>query len=282
MSDASIVAPESPLRSRLTGRRAVLGTAAWGVPAVVVASAAPAFARSVNLVPPMACSTVAGIKSLKWSVSPADGLAGWDAAYTGWHPMPSGVSEADKQYYAHGAYVSAGTDAFTSGADNGQPNVASVVTVDYLYEISGDADVTVSTDVTVGYGSGTPNVERQDVVIQLIDGAQISTVAQVTTRHQLGDGTPQPWGSVAGIGTSDAEMVARGYSLQDPYNQGTKTYASDRVSITGGANRTVIVRATFTLHAIPVVRLDADGKLQDGYWVNDDITISRPQLIVNC
>lgn len=253
-----------PLSSRPVARRGVLAAAAWSLPVVTMASAAPAFASSV-CVPgatvlysnrvwqrPWTADTVQDY--LRWNemtvpgTKPPAGLVWPDPTYqnvfTGWlGSVPAGDdSPRAASDYAGG---DAKRDGFASGADNGRTQETSF-TVTYEFPVQRG----VTYELGAHLHAGAAHLVRQRLLVQYSGGGLNSEVARISTT----------WGA-----------------WDNPAPDGYQTLAGETtksVSLTPVTTGTLSVHYLFTLDAPPVVWPNS------GWKENGDISISAPTLTI--
>ena len=274
-------------------RRTVLRSALWAVPAISIASAAPAFATSSS-------TCINGIATYRtWSVTGGslDNGSGTGTSATkvatGWLVRGqygnAGMVSKDEGAWYDGSKSGAGTSnqpegSFLSFANNKVTSTTTVL-VTYGFEVTGTARLTINGTVRLGYGNSGTNpirTERQLVDVRVRQGTgTATTIAKIAHRRRVGTTTTYyPANSnattYAGMLQSDPVVTSAGYTMHTA-TQGQHTYAatygnSTPLLFTGTGRRTIFVDFVLTLH-----RRDTTAGL-----VNDDVIINPPTFSLNC
>lgn len=278
-------------------RRTLMRTAAWSVPAISLASAAPAFASS-------RCQTISA-HHVDWTLTSGainnpdnDRSTGW--LVRGTHTAKF-ISTAQQQYF-DGTHETNGRDSnepdgsFISFANNAaNSTTAAVLTVTYAFEVTGNIDVSVNGILKLGYGNSSTapqRTDRQVVQVQLVDGSVNQELARIA--HQRRTGTNQgnfvylPTGATSAsynaLSRSDATVSANNtngrFVLHQAQpgggHQATATYTTPTpIRLTGSAQAPRTVSLVHTLTLDPLGTSSTTGRL-----VNDDVIINPPTVTV--
>lgn len=261
-------------------RRTLVRGAAWSVPAVTLAAAAPAYAVS----PPTTCRAAAVVRS-SWSIT--SGSLANSQRNTGWlvrgqYSQTGMVSAAEAQWFT--GRTGPGTSnqpngSFLSFANNASTTGQAVILVRYAFQVTGNASVTVAGVAKLGYGNSGTNpqrTERQMLDVAVVDGSRTVRVAGVAHRRRNGSTYYPATANATTYGQlfRTDEAVATGRTLHTGIqgeHTAQATYSSDEIALTSASSqiRTVFVDYTLTLDR----RAGAD-------WVNDDIIINPPTVTV--
>jgi len=208
MTDAP--APENlPVRRQGLDRRTVLKAGAWAAPVIVLASATPAAAASLECDPNAPSPAVA---ALSYAVSGSPILAEERGA-TGWTGTGAGAGAVATEGFHWGSpptgsgFLSEGDTAATAEGD-----APTVVSVSYSFEVQQGGIYSVEASVNAAFGGSGDNSARQFLTLS-VSGAG----ANATQQYTVGD-RPDSWWAVGTDPSepalaSDATLASAGYTL---------------------------------------------------------------------
>lgn len=263
-------------QARSFDRRTLVRTTAWGVPAIAVASAAPAFAVSYN---PDEC-VPAAVVSVGWRLVSGqinqNGSTGWQLG-----TQPKAGTSLEGAYLSGDGvtgesrwFTSEPVGSFISFANNARNDIPAVIEVTYEFNVTGSATLTLANELVMGYGDPNANTERQTLEVVVIDGNSRTTTSKIG--HKRIKGAQQlPTGSIeADLQRSEALLIRDGYTLEEMPSSGRHTR-----SIPG----TPVVVASNDPNPRPVqvvYRVTLDPLMRPG-GVNDDL-ILNPPTVASC
>lgn len=235
---------EEPGVARGLSRRTVVMSAAWSVPVIAAAAAAPMAAASTALGATCTVGVVAPTARLSWSLT-AGTLSTWDRGNTGWTPADASVDLNAPNRAAQSAWVGDSTkDGFVSSSDGG----TSQTTVVALYTFTPTAGATYELSARIvsqtAYGTdGTLYGQWLDA--DILQGATTVPLA----REIVGQ---------TGVPTS-------GYSTDLQWG-GDKTRTA---SFTAATAQPVTVRYTFNLPPMvdPKPTASSPGQVESDFWI---------------
>lgn len=287
-------APHAPATANRKGpaldRRTLVRGAAWSVPAVALTTAAPAYANSMDVPAAQRCSE-AVLTRHSWDV--LSGQLDTSKRNTGWlvrgsYGATGMVSAAEAQWF-DGSRSGSGTSnqsdgSFLSFANNGRTDSNAVIRVRHTFQVTGTVTISVQGVAQLGYGNSGTNpqlTDRQllDVTLSEVGGRENVPVAKLAHRRRNGSRNPYTYYPATATSTtysnllrSDNEVAGSGYTLHTA-TQGEHTYAASYsgqpITLTGSGTRTVYLDHLLTLH-----------RRKNTSWVNDDVIITPPRVIV--
>lgn len=227
-------------------RRALVKSAAWATPVIVLAAAAPGAAASTTTCTP---GPVAAAPVAQWTVTGA--LASWDAGNTGWLPDNS------EHGHAQANWLSGITndDGFLSSGDNAN-STDTTLTVTYSFPVVAGAQYSVELLTSVGRGNGSRALQWVQVMAQ--SGTEVAVLAQVVTGGEAWD---------VPVGAS----APAGYEVQN-YNNSSSKVARTGTFTAGSGAEVGTITYRFTLAGLPTPK-PTSASLGD---VNDDMWVSAP------
>lgn len=278
------------MRQPALDRRALMRGATWSVPAIVLASSAPAFADS--LATPCVIPSTWGTWSVRGAPAGSAPLTpiyetGWMRGTTGNSYLENGTAtyapNSDVSLRHGGTFVNrpAGghadlpAGAFISWANNTSTTTSQFIDITYNFTVAGTATVTLSNQVLLQFGQPSRVAARQTLVMKVTDSVSgEQTVGRVALAREK-NGAPWP-ATDAPHPTTDQQLLDEGFTLvattQTGLGRNVYDWASNPITLTlpGGAttSRTITVTYTFELHPL----LSATG-------VNDDMAIFPPQVV---
>ena len=235
-------------------RRRVVQGVAWATPAVVLAVATPASAASVTALQsaPLVASGSFGAVS---------GVATSNSQYrtNGWLPLSDDPGHANQDW----GLTPGLNDGFLCMDDNASATEPVVVACTFEFAAVVGVTYVISYDMRTGFGNHDYWLSaRESVVLTAsMPGGQTRELDRATVQHDV-DGThpDAPY-----LGTSDADMVAQGYTLVRRYADGNTRHVN--VSYNAGATGNVTLTFTFTIEPARAST------------VGDDIVVTRPRVV---
>lgn len=269
------------------------------MPAITLASAAPAFAES-NTPEAGACRVAEVLPLASWTSTGGrverNVDTGWyvrgEYADTG-HDGHVTKKEADWYDYLNlpdGSFLSFGNTQ-NAVARLQDTNAMTTVVLEYAFEVTGRVEIDLVGKVLFGYGSASDGVTERQLVditlVGLVGGDR--TVAKMAPRRQNVNGTVRyPNGTSVGMGAgtavtaanhrllkhTDQQVAGLGYDLYAPpagsaQGRFVADFAERGVVDDAVGARTLRIRYTLTLPA----RYDTS-------WVNDDVILFKPTVTV--
>ena len=226
-------------------RRTILKGAAWSIPVIALATAAPRAVASGGV----DCSEPITVTRSGWTVT--SGALATEGS-TGW--TPAGTADSITAGWIPGSWA-VNNEGFLS-MDNSLNGAATVV-VSHMFEAVAGRLYDVRFDARVGLGSDNTEAHRQ-VVDVTVGGVSVKKIA---VEH--GAGYPPAWVG----GQSDADLAAAGYAVQPVNGQAAVSYQAP-TPYAATANGPVIINYTFSV----------SSRAAAAWLTNDDIWLSAPTV----
>lgn len=210
-----------------TTRRNVVKGAAWSVPVIAAAVAAPAASASLA----EACvNGPASVLALGWTSTGTLNSNWAGATTTGWIGMFSGSAGGDATENVTGL-----TSGFLSQDDNDSSTDPATVTMQVQVPVIDGATYTFNLDTAVGFGNpgGFDGSARQSMILDVVHpNSDSGTLLKLSVQH---------WNAV-NISPTDSQAAVDGFVLQDQSSTVTRS-----LSFTAAGTGTAILQFQFTI-----------------------------------